>query len=88
MKKSTEEIIKPFEESAVEVTIAPIETPIVSSKTIQNALTFYEVSFPVNGLAKLRVTDRLNGLRETIKLLPLTEAEFDDEAILKAKLIK
>jgi hypothetical protein len=91
MKKKIEEtdmsvVENPYVET--EVLVEEVKPAFTASKTIQNGLTFYEVSFPVNEKSKLVITNRLGGIKTTIKLIDLTVAEFNDEGLLKAKLIK
>lgn len=92
MKKKFEDIEMvvdgtPLEEAQA-VATELVQPAFTAKKTIQNGLITYEVDAPVNGKAKLTVTNRLEGTKVTIKLIELSEAEFADEALLKAKLVK
>ena len=85
-------------ENEVVVTVPQVESTSViaevvpqaftATKIIDNGLISYAVDSPKNGKAKLTITNRGEGTKITIKLIDLTEAEFADEALLKAKLIK
>jgi hypothetical protein len=91
MKKKIEETDMTIVENIsveTELLVEEIKPAFTSSKTIQNGLIFYEVSFPVNEKSKLVITNRLGGIKTTIKLIDLTVAEFNNEGLLKAKLIK
>jgi hypothetical protein len=91
MKKKVEDM-ETFAESSdkVETTVLAeeLQPAFTAIKTIQNGLTFYEVNSPVKDKSKLIITNRLGGIKTTIKLIDLTVAEFNNDELLKAKLIK
>jgi hypothetical protein len=99
MKKKIEDIEMVVDGTTVEQTPV-VETQAVSTsvvtpaftatKTIREGLKSYEVDAPKDGKAKLTVSSDLGTgkTKTTIKLIDLSEAEFADEALLKAKLIK
>jgi hypothetical protein len=91
MKKKVEDM-ETFAKNSdgVETTVLAeeLQPAFTAIKTIQNGLTFYEVNLPVNGKSKLTITNRLVGIKTTVKLIDLTVTEFNNDELLKAKLIK
>ena len=87
----------PVENEAVVETATPVNNSVIAevvpeaftaTKIIDHGLISYAVDSPVNGKAKLTITNRIEGIKITYKLIDLTESEFADEALLKTKLVK
>jgi hypothetical protein len=94
MKKKVEEIEMvvdgtPVQETQI-VTSELVQPAFIATKTIREGLKSYIVDAPKEGKSKLEVSGDLGTgkTKTTIKLIELSDAEFADEALLKAKLIK